>query len=223
VIDRLRELFRKYVDRVNNLSLRERGIIFVAILVVLYGIAANLLFPPLYAEQSRIQKQLTSKRSQIQAFEQQIQTALTRAAHDPDAANRAKREQLEARHKELDASLAAVTSHLVSPKEMARMVEQILLKNRSLEVVRIESLAPVPLRQADGAAIPSTGLDAYRHGMRIEIRGNYLDVLRYLKELEALPWKMFWGHINLKVEQYPTSHVALEVYTLSTEQGWITL
>lgn len=221
-MDRLKELYRKYVDRINNLSLRERGIIFIAILVVLYGLAANLLFPPIYAEQSRIQKQLTSKRAQIQAFEKQIQEALVQVAHDPDAANRARRDQLQTQLKELDASLAAVTSRLVSPKEMARVVEQILLKNRSLELVRIESLAPVPLRQADAAAA-SAGLDAYRHGMRIEIRGNYLDVLKYLKELEALPWKVFWGHIGLKVEQYPISHVSLEVYTLSTEQGWITL
>lgn len=229
-MDKLRALYKKYAERIDNLSLRERGIIFVAVLVVVYGVAANLLFPPLYAEQARLKKQLTDKRAQIQAFDGQIQAALARSAHDPDAANRVKRDQLEAQLKALDASLAAVTSRLVSPREMARVIEQILLKNRRLELVRIESLAPMPLQPSNGAAgpgepapAPAAGFHAYRHGMRLEIRGNYLDVLAYLKELEALPWKVFWGQISMKVGQYPTSHVTLEIYTLSTERGWISL
>ena len=199
--------------------------------MVLYGIAANFLFPPLNVEQGRLKKQLTDKRAQIQGFEGQIQAALAKSAEDPDAGNRAKRAQLEAQLKTLDESLARVTARLVPPKEMTRMVEQILLKNRRLEVIRIESLTPESLQQV-GSGLPQAGaatgggadgLTAYRQGMGIELRGNYLDILSYLKELEALPWKVFWGQINLKVEQYPTSHVTLRIYTLSTQPGWIAI
>lgn len=105
------------------------------------------------------------------------------------------------------------------------MVEQMLLKNRRLEIIRVESLPPEPLQQMTGATAgdKSGGLTAYRHGMRVELRGNYLDILVYLKELEALPWKMFWGQLNLKVEKYPMSHVTLRIYTLSTRPGWLAL
>src|SRR3989344_1791489 len=223
MMDQLRALFKKYTDRVNGLALRERGIIFVAILVVLYGTAANLLFPPLNAEQTRLKKQLADKRVQIQTFDTQIQAALAKSAVDPDAPNRAKRVQLEAQLKTIEASLATVTARLVSPKEMGPMVEQILLKNRRLEIVRVESLPPEPLQKLAAVAGGGSGLTAYRHGMRIELRGNYLDILAYLKDLEALPWKMFWGQMNLKVEQYPTSHVILRVYTLSTQAGWLAI
>lgn len=212
----LRALFKKYTDRINGLSLRERGIIFVATLAVIYGVTANLLFPPLYAEQTRLKKQLADKRTQIQAFEGQIQEAVAKSVADPDAGNRVTRDQLEAQFKALNESLALVTSRLVPPKEMARMVEQILVKNRRLELVRIESLPPEPLQQLGS-------LTAYRHGMHIELRGNYLDILAYLKDLEALPWKVFWGQMNLKVEQYPASHVMLRIYTLSTRAGWIAI
>ncbi len=231
-MDQLQALFKKYTSRINNLALRERGIIFFAILVVVYGVAANLLFPPLNVEQGRFKKQLTDKRAQIEAFEGQITAALAKSADDPDAGNRAKRTQMEAQLKALDESLAIVTARLVPPREMTRMVEQILLKNRRLEVVRIESLPPESLQQVGGVALPQAGaatgdgtdgLTAYRQGMRIELRGNYLDILSYLKELEALPWKVFWGQVSLKVEQYPTSHVALRIYTLSTQPGWIAI
>ena len=181
MMDQLQALFKKYADRINGLALRERGIIFVAILVVLYGIAANFLFPPLNVEQGRLKKQLTDKRAQIQGFEGQIQAALAKSVVDPDASNRAKRAQLEAQLKALDESLAKVTARLVPPKEMTRMVEQILLKNRRLEVVRIESLTPELLQQVGSVALPQAGaatgggadgLTAYRQGMGIELRGN---------------------------------------------------
>lgn len=228
-MEKFKALFRKYTDRINNLSLRERAIVFVAILVVLYGVAANLLFPPLFAEQNRLKKQLADRRSQIQAFEGQIQAALARSAVDPDAANRARRDQLVVQLKTVDEALTGVISRLVPPKEMARVVEQFLLKNRRLEMVRIESLKPEPLQDLAAAAksgtslVTDTGPTVYRHGMHIELRGNYLDVLAYLRELEALPWKVFWGHISLKVEQHPTASVNLQIYTLSTQAGWIAI
>lgn len=221
-MNQLRALFKKYTDRVNSLALRERGILFVAVLVVLYGTAANLLFPPLSAEQTRLKKQLVDKHTQIKTFDAQIQAALARGAVDPDAPNRAKRAQLEAQIKTVEESLATVTARLVSPKEMAPMVEQILLKNRRLEVVRMGSLSPEPLQKLTAAG-GGSGLTAYRHGMHIELRGNYLDILAYLKDLEALPWKVFWGQLTLKVEQYPTSHVTLRIYTLSTQAGWLAI
>ncbi len=228
-MEKFKALFRKYTDRINNFSLRERAIVFVAILVVLYGVAANLLFPPLFAEQSRLKKQLADRRSQIQAFEGQIQAALTRSAVDPDAANRARRAQLEAQIRTADEALAEVISRLVPPKEMTRVVEQFLLKNRRLEMVRIESLKPEPLQNLVAGAksgvppIADAGPTVYRHGMHIELRGNYLDILTYLRELEALPWKVFWGQISLKVEQHPTASVSLQIYTLSTQAGWIAI
>lgn len=222
-MDQLRTLFKKYADRVNGLAPRERGIVFVAILVVLYSAAANLLFPPLNAEQTRLKKQLADKRVQVQTFDAQIQAALAKSAVDPDAPNRAKRAQLEAQLKTIEADLATVTARLVSPKEMAPMVEQILLKNRRLELVRVESLPPEPLQKLAAVAGGGSGLTAYRHGMHLELRGNYLDILAYLKDLEALPWKVFWGQLNLKVEKHPTSYVTLRIYTLSTQAGWIAI
>nr|NIO43188.1 hypothetical protein [Burkholderiales bacterium] len=51
--------------------------------------------------------------------------------------------------------------------------------------------------------------------------GRYLDIVDYLKTLEALPWKMFWGEAKLETEKYPRSRFTLVVYTLSLREGWI--
>lgn len=221
----LRIQLKRYMERLDALSLRERGIIFVAVMAAIYSVAANVLLPPLNAEQTRLTKELAAKRTQVQTFETQIQGTLAKSAEDPDAANRLKLAGLEKQFKSTEESLSAITSRLVPPKEMTQMVEQILVRNRRLEVVRVESLPAEPLRPAgdesrQGAAKgPTKILTAYRHGMRIELRGEYLDVLMYLRELEELPWKMFWGQISLQTEQYPVSRVVLHIYTLSTREG----
>ncbi len=225
----LRLQLKKYMERLDALSLRERGIIFVAVMVAIYSVAANALFPPLNAEQTRLTKELATKRTQVQTFESQIQASLAKSAEDPDAANRLKLAELEKQLKSTEESLSAITSRLVPPKEMTRMVEQILARNRRLEVVRMESLPAEPLRPAGDEARQGTAkgqtrvLTAYRQGMRIELKGEYLDVLAYLHELEQLPWKVFWGQISLQTEQYPVSRVVLHIYTLSTREGVIAL
>lgn len=229
MIENFRSQFKKYTERLDAFSLRERGIVFFAVLVVIYAVAANLLFPPLKIEQDRLKKQLTEKRTQIQVFEPQIQAALAKSAEDPDATNRAKLVEIEARLKVLDGSLATMAARLVPPKEMARMVEQILLRNRRLQIVRLESLTAEPLQPLPAGSDtgkPLTGGAAvmvYRHGLRIELKGEYLDILAYLRELENLPWKMFWGQANLQVEKYPVSRLVLHVHTLSTRKGWVAL
>lgn len=230
MIENLLVNFKKYLARIDALSLRERGAIFFAIMVVIYGVAANMLFPPLNVERDRLKKELAAKHGQIQSFENQLQAALAKSAEDPDAANRARLADLEKQLRGLNESLVSITSRLIPPKEMTRVVEQMLLRNRRLEVVRVENLAAEPLEPAaPGTPIPATaktagaGLAAYRHGMRIEFKGNYLDVLAYLREIEALPWKLYWGQISLQTEQYPVSRVVLHVYTLSTKEGVIGL
>lgn len=224
MMDNLKAPLRKYMERVDALTLRERGIVFVAVMVVLYAVAANLLFPPLFSEQNRLQQQIKSKRDQLSSFETQIQAALARSAEDPDAALRTKLAALEKREQALDRAMAEVTARLVSPRDMARLMEDILRKNRKLELVRIESLPPEILgASATQAGSAPAGLTAYRHGMRIEVKGRYPDLLAYLHSLENMPWKVYWGQVNLQVEQYPISRVTLQIYTLSTHEGWIAI
>jgi len=61
----------------------------------------------------------------------------------------------------------------------------------------------------------------YKHGLRIQLSGQYPDILRYLGALEALPWKVFWGEVQLQTEKYPVSRVTLVIYTLSLDEAWI--
>lgn len=224
MMDQLKQQFKQLMDRIDALALRERGLLFVGLLAILYFVAANLVFVPMNAEKTRLETQLKSKHNEIQALEAQI-TAL--ATGDTPGAGSGKKEKLTAlqeRLRVLDETLGKVTSGLVSPKEMTRLVEQVLLKSKRLEIVKLESLPPAPLVGEGGGQVgtPPAGM-VYKHGMRIELKGSYLDILNYLRALEGLPWKVFWGQATLQTEKYPVSHITLLIYTLSTREGWIAL
>ena len=216
------------MDRVNDMSLRERGMIFVTLLIVLYVFAHHLLFAPLLEEQKLLQSQLQGKRTQMQGIEAQIQAVATEG-QGASGAKHAQIQALEERLSSADKDLAKTTSGLVSPKEMTRVVEELLARNRNLRLIRVENLPPVPLMdeaqpaQSNAAAARAPDAVIYKHGARVEMEGSYLEILNYLRALERLPWKFFWGQVNLKSEKYPVSRLTLVLYTLSTREGWIAI
>lgn len=220
-IDDLKAQFKGFTDRIDAMSLRERGLIFVTLMVALYFVAVNALFTPVNADKDRLQKQVNQLHEETRLLELQVQGIVSGGENDPEAAKRRKIVSLQERLKSMDVALTRVTSGLVPPKEMTKLVEQMLLKNRGLEVIKVESLPSTPL--LEGAEGGPDGSMVYKHGMRIELKGNYLDILRYLRSLEGLEWKVFWGQVTLQTEKHPVSKVSLLIYTLSTHQGWIGL
>lgn len=222
----LKEGWTRLRDRIDGLSLRERMLVFIAAPVVLFVLATNLLFSPLWNEHDLQRKQLAGEHEQIEKLESQLQTILTRASEDPDADNRAKLAALQEQLGTIDAALAEQTAGLVSPQEMAKLVEEMLKQNRRLELVKFESLAPMrlgdePEQQQDKPAMTTPDYVLYRHGTRIQFRGRYADIVDYLEALERLPWKIFWGEATLETEQYPLSRFTLVLYTLSLREAWI--
>jgi MSHA biogenesis protein MshJ len=55
----------------------------------------------------------------------------------------------------------------------------------------------------------------------LTLRGDYLEVLRYLEDVERLPWHIYWSRLELSVDEYPVNDVVLEVATLSLDEEWI--
>jgi MSHA biogenesis protein MshJ len=74
---------------------------------------------------------------------------------------------------------------------------------------------------AAGAATPDTHASLYRHGVELVLEGGYADLLSYLQAMEALPQRVLWGSVSLKVEQHPKSVLTLRVYTISRERHWL--
>jgi MSHA biogenesis protein MshJ len=209
-----RVLLRQLGERIDALSLRERAILFVTLLVVLYFAASALLFAPFRAESARLEKELGTQRSQLSALNTQIRKVVDAATRDPDVDNAARVKQLTEKIGVVDPRLAQVTQSLVTPRDMVRFVEQVLTRNRTVQVLRIENQPPTLVEGGGDKGV-------YKHGMRIEVRGRYVDLVNYLRALEGMPWRVFWGQATLVSDPQTTPQLTLVIYTLSLKDSWI--
>jgi len=219
----LKARLKGLADRIDAMSVRERGMVFFAVVVVLYLIAYSAVFGPLRAEQTRLDQDLRAKRVQAQEADQKLTGLFSQDGKDVNAENRAKLAALSSQVRDLDAKMDQMTAGVVPPKEMAKLIEQMLTRNKNLELVKLEAL-PAKSLDADakpGADAPLPGVTVYRHGMRVEFKGRYFDIVNYLKSLEGLPWKVYWGEVSLETDKYPVSKVSLVIYTLSRHPNWI--
>ena len=232
---------KKYQDWFDQRTPRERWMVIAASLVVVVFILYNLLVAPQRAEQLRLQEQARLLKEQTEGIRKQVADIQKTYGQNEGEGGQARIDALRKQLAAMDPALADVTQSLVSPKEMASLVEQVLRQNRALEVISVESLPVTPLIQpaapadaaapADQTAASGSGPASatpsvedggfYKHGMVIEVRGRYTDIVAYLRALENLPWKLFWGQVTLVAEDYPKSRVRLVVYTLSLKQKWI--
>jgi len=225
------EHIRNLIARVDALHLRERALIVLTVLCLMLVLWDQLLMQPVNAENTRLSKEVEKAREEIAALHSHIETIVAAHAADPDRNNRLLAARLREEIERNKGELRASTAHLIAPGDMAHVLETVLQKIAGLTFVRFEGLGvesvfdgALKLVDNSGQTTASIDLDlptAYKHGLRIEFEGGYLDTLRYLRELESLPWAFLWGSVGVKVEEYPNSAASVTVYTLSLDKNWI--
>lgn len=222
--DMLRQRYTQLAERHDAMTLRERGLIFFSVMAVLYFFSNSLVLTPIFKYNQQQEQILSTRHTQVKKLEEQIQQALNGDKNDVAAEQQRRLQALRDQLAQHDPALAGANRSLVSPTEMVELVEQILLRNRALQVIHFENLPPELLETSTPGSVTAGAAAAagiFRHGMQIELRGRYVDIVHYLHELESLPWKMYWGRFALSAEDYPNSRMTLVIYTLSLRPGWV--
>ena len=216
----MNERIEKLRTRINAMSLRERVLLFLATLAVLVLLSQALLFGPLERRQKQTLAQIKQLQKETAAFESQIEAIMRRQGEDPDAANRRLQEQLQTLLGALDRQIGDAVHGLISPQQMVKVLEQVLVHQGRLKLVHVESIAAKPLVEPP-ADQPGAKVGIYKHGLRLEFEGDYLSALDYLKQIEKLPWVLYWDELELTTDNYPRTRIVVVVHTLSLNEGWI--
>ncbi|WED21550.1 type II secretion system protein GspM [Vibrio sp. JC009] len=210
------EFWSKYSEKFLALSQREKLLISLGGAVGLFFILLTLLVEPAMDIGSSMQRQIKSESNQIAQVRSQIQLIKERLKKDPDREVDAQLKRLHAKSEKLSASLSEELSSLLSPNQMAELLEGVLDNSKSLKLISLESLPAEPVIKGE-----KDTTDYYIHPVRIELTGKYFDIKNYLSVLEEMPMKYFWKSFNYQVEEYPQARLILEVYTLGTGQEFI--
>lgn len=208
-------------NRIDELSLRERGILFFVAVALLYLAWSSLLIAPQEQGQKELLGKINAIRVEIAALEQQSLAIINQHNSDPNSTERRELERLGEQQQELEARIATAVDGLIAPQEMARALESVLRQQQQLRFVRIENLGATPLIPRDPAATGPVDAGIYKHTMRIELEGSFHHSRDYLQTLEQLPWKFHWESVELTMLDYPLARVVITVNTLSLNEGWL--
>ena len=214
----MQQLWLQLNDKFQTLSLREKWLLTLCGLVVLSVMLLIWLIEPTVKANHALSGQLSSTKQTVQRLEGDILLATAKLNKDPNQNIDLEFKKLLTESQQLSEQLAQIIESLISPSQMARLLEDVLAGTKGLKLVSLESMTAEPIT---GGADNQTRTGYYLHPVRLELTGSYFSILTYLNTLESLPVNYYWRSFSYTVEAYPTARLVLEVYTLGTRQEFI--
>ena len=206
----MKQYWRRFAARIDEMSLRQRAMLFATVSLVVVVFAHVALIEPLLLRQKSLIDRGTRDQSQLTAVRAQIEGLLKERQDTPKDPDQVAVLELEGRLAELERALASRKGAFVAPSRLPDLLRSLLGSGRA---VTLESLRTIPGVRVQG------GADLYRHGLEVTLRGSYFDLMQYLTDMEKMPARLLWGPVELRVEQYPEVRMTLQVHTLSTQRA----
>ncbi len=232
----MKQLWNRAAERIDALSLRERVLVFATAMALLLALSYSLLIDPQMSAQKRLASTVAQKQAEIKGMEAQITAIATSRAADPDRALRERLAEVRKQLAEVESQIAGEERKFTAPEQMRSVIEEMLARNRAVHLVAMKTLPTTTLAEARAesgkaeaskpaakpAEAPKSGERlVYRHGMEVTVAGGYLDLLRYLRDLEQLRTQLYWGSLEIDATRYPRHTMKIVVYTLSLDPAWL--
>lgn len=230
------ERFNKLTAKLQALSIKERVGVTLALICVIFALWKFLLMGPMIAEEKKLTDSLNQKHELVTQVSDQLNTMSQTGQDKKDIKNRQRLESMIKQLEMTDQRLHKIASNLIPPDQMANVLEMMLNKSDGLTIRSLKGLGATPIPEPDKnsendhpendkkSQLAETGpqdQQAWRHGLRVEFSGSYLETVKYLQSLEALDWQFYWDSVELDADNYPIINTAIRIYTLSLDKEWI--
>lgn len=205
-------------EQFNALSQRERGLITIAMIVVI-GMGCFLPLESLWQQHQKQAQQLAAITKENTISVEQISLYQQRLAQDPDTDYRHRLTALNEQNKAIDESLNAQMVDMVPADYMPQVLSQLLGQVKGIRLESFTSLAPIPLLEVGDV----NKMNLYSHGIRLTLVGDYFAVLKFTQAIEDMPDRLYWKRMDYQVDNYPKAKVELELFTLSINKDFISV
>lgn len=212
---------KKYAEKIDALSTRERVLMYSCVLVVMVFTWWYYLAQPLGVKTQLMSEQNVRLGEEIQALQVTLDSIDNRIR---EGVHKASQQQLEVLKQELlrvNTLLQQKTLELIEPEEMFELMQQLLFAESKLKLTELKrkQVTPTFNQQPKEQDQP----EIYRHVMQIKFQGSYQKILNYLNRLEKSDWKLLWDRITIRTAEYPVIEADIEISTLSDSKHWVGL
>ncbi|WP_047517421.1 type II secretion system protein GspM [Vibrio harveyi] len=214
----MNEFWSSLEERFDEMSGREKVLIALCGLVTVVMLLFTLVLEPKLNQVTSNDKQLSNLKQTNQQTEIEILRIQAQLKKDPNAEIDQAISQLLMESQHLSMQLSEIIEHLITPSQMASLLESVLEQQSGIHLVSLQTLPAEPITE-DKEASQYSGY--YVHPVRMELTGDYFSIANYLTKLEGLPASYYWRSFSYNVEEYPKAKLVLEVYTLGSREEFI--
>ncbi|MGU3814904.1 type II secretion system protein GspM [Vibrio diabolicus] len=214
----MNEFWISLEERFGEMSAREKVLIALCGLVVVIILLFTLVLEPKLNEIISNERQLSNLKQANQKIEIDTLRIQAQLKKDPNAEIDRAISNLLTESQHLSMQLAEIIEHLITPSQMAELLENVLEQQSGIHLLSLQTLPSEPITE-DKEASQYSGY--YVHPVRMELTGDYFSIANYLNKLESLPASYYWRSFSYKVEEYPKAKLVLEVYTLGSREEFI--
>jgi len=203
--------------KLNALSVRERVIVMVTLLAVVFGIYTFIALDPYLSKKKAVVNKLAVIATNAETTQQEIVATAKLAESNP---NKLLKEQIEKQKKQnvkLNEAIHNATTTLIAPEMMPEVLGHLLSRQSRLSVKSVKSAQAVPVYMGK---TEEDGL-LYRHELELMLHGDFYQVKHYLEMIETMPKRVYFDKMNYEISEYPKGKLQLNVYTLSTKKELI--
>mgnify|MGYP003634714523 FL=1 len=217
-----------YLDYLEALSIRERFLIGATAVGLIVTILQFFLVDPMFERQQQLAVQLKAINTSIERQTQQLEFEAPMQSRQKLLLAEIK--NLEHQVIEKNESLNDYAATLVPADKMPALL-QALLDRESVDLVSLVNLPPVALIEMPSGAEATERIAAeeketsnfqlYRHGIQLELRGDFHTLRQYLVAIELQSWKLIWQSVRFRAEKNGSNVMELHLQTLSTDSAWL--
>lgn len=214
--------FSEFEKKFNKMTLRERVIIFSALLICTFSIAYFWMFDPALLKQAKIEKTLQASYQQEEKLNNEIADIKRRLQKDPLQEINNKITFSLQNIAVLDKQLEEKLVKFIAAQKMPIALSKVLSKSPG---IKVQSLITLPVETFTSVNATADGKPAqnqfYKHTLEIQLTGNYNAIYQYFLNLESLQEKFNWLSLSYQVTDYPLAKVIIQIYTLSEQQDLV--
>lgn len=205
-------------DKLQQMSLREQLLVLAGLGAAIYLFFDVLVFNTQVLRAQAIQDRQAALQLQVTVLSADL-AAIERSRADEFEKTDQEFRQLKQQMAQLDALTGTVIEQVPA---VGQLVSDVLAASSAgARAVGVRTVPVKPITLASGPAqgkAPKANPEAlYKHGVDIELRGNYLDLMRLLTKLEEANPKLLWSSAVLNAAAYPESTLRASVFLLSKQ------
>lgn len=210
--------FDKLIDWLASRPERERVLLLVLTLIVIYCLWFMLLDVGLQNKRAQLSTDIATTQQKIVRLTVGKEKLIAEASKPPDPNLLEENQALHAQFDQLNQQQNAFVQQIISPEQMVSTIYSILNETHELSLKRLENVPVTPLSENFQKYAKQK---LYVHPIIFEFSGSYLATLECLQHLEKLPWHFFWDDLTYTVEKYPVGKTTIKIHTLSNKESFI--